>query len=440
MKELAELRKRNAELEAAEKERKLPENEYLWGIKNGNEMTFEQTIQNFINILPYFIIVVDEDHNILLANDTALTVTGKKLENIIGCYCPKLIHGLDEPFPGCPLEEALEKGHYIEKDLLDPLYSSWVSSGIYPTAFKTQDGKRVFLHFIRDINDRKKAEEALLKSENKFRTIVEAAPSLLLITDKEGNNIYVSPNCEEITGYKQEELLNKIVWWVHKDDTSRAREIFERSFREKIGGRNYEYKAVRKNGDIWYASSSWVSIEDNDGNFNGYVMQTLDITERKRAEEQLRKTQKELESKSKNLEETNIALKVLLEHLDEDKKNIEKNIHENIKTLILPYLEKLKYSSQNKSNDTLLNIIETNLSEIVKPFTTQLTNKEVNLSPTQVRVAKMVKEGKTAKEIAEIMHISENTVKEHNSQIRKKLGIKRKKVNLRTYLQYFFGE
>ncbi|MDP2984012.1 MAG: PAS domain S-box protein [Candidatus Latescibacter sp.] len=441
VKELEGSGKRISEQEDSEKELTFQKNEYRLGIKNCDELTFEEMFRNYINIIPHFVMVVDEDHTILLANDIVLKVMGKKSEDVRGCYCPKLIHGLDSPFPGCPLEEAVEKGGYVEKELLDPFYNSWVSSAIYPTSFVTRDGKRVFLHLIRDITEQKKAEKALIESESKFRTIVETAPSMLIITDKEGKNIYVSPNCFEITGYSQEELLHKIVWWVHEDDTVKAKEIFDRSYREKKSvSKNFEYKAVKKNGDIWYASSSGAPVLDNEGNFCGYVIETLDITERMSAMEQLMKTKIELEIKSKNLEESNIALKVLLEHQVRNTKNTEKNILENIKTLVFPYLEKLKYSSLDESHTTLLNIIENNLSEIIKPFAIKLTNKAINFSPTEVRVAKMVKEGRTAKNIAEILHISENTVKEHNSQIRKKLGLKRKKINLRTYLQSFFEE
>jgi len=71
----------------------------------------------------------------------------------------------------------------------------------------------------RDITDRKQAEKARHESEERFRTIVETAPSLLIITDTKGNNLYISPNCEEITGYTQEELLGELLLWVHEDDT-----------------------------------------------------------------------------------------------------------------------------------------------------------------------------------------------------------------------------
>ena len=75
---------------------------------------------------------------------------------------------------------------------------------------------------------------------------------------------------------------------MHEDDTSRAKEVFDGTFREGVGGRNFEYKAVKKNGELWYASSSWEPLRDEKGNLQGVVFQTVDITERKRAEEALR--------------------------------------------------------------------------------------------------------------------------------------------------------
>jgi PAS domain S-box-containing protein len=131
--------------------------------------------------------------------------------------------------------------------------------------------------------ERRRAEEALRESEERFRTIVETAPSLLLITDAKGNNIYVSPNCEGITGYTQEELQGQVVWWVHEDDTPRAKEVYDRTFREGVGCKGLEYKAVKKNGELWYASSSWEPFKDAKGKLEGVVFQTTDITKRKRA-------------------------------------------------------------------------------------------------------------------------------------------------------------
>lgn len=143
-----------------------------------------------------------------------------------------------------------------------------------------------------NITERIKAEEALKQSEQRFRLIVETMPSLLVITDKEGKNLYVSPNSEEITGYSRKELENNFIWWVHEDDLDRAKKVFNTSIKEHTGGRNFEYKAVKKDGKVWYASSFWEPIINENGDFQGMILQTIDISDRKIMEEEIAKVQK----------------------------------------------------------------------------------------------------------------------------------------------------
>ncbi len=154
----------------------------------------------------------------------------------------------------------------------------------------------------RQEEERKEAEENLRQSEERFRSIVEGAPSVLVIADTEGNNVYVSPNSEEITGLTPEELLGGFVSWVHEDDKPKAEEVFDRTFSEGIGGRDFEYKAVRKNGEVWYASSSWEPLKDAQGDFAGVVLQTTDITERKEAEEKTKASEERFRNLVENTE------------------------------------------------------------------------------------------------------------------------------------------
>ena len=438
--ELEKLRKRIKVLEAPEKEQKLQEYEYYWGNKNYSEMTFLSTIQDIINVLPYFVMIIDEDHNILLANDAIVTAVGKNIENIVGCYCPKLIHDLDEPFPGCPLEDAFEKGYSIEKELLDPFYEKWVSSGVYPMKYKTQDGKKIFLHIARDITDRKKAEEMIQYQNEYLKNILESLTQPFYVIDANDYTIKMANSAANFGNLTENSKCYILTHKKNKPCNSKEHpcpiEVIKKTQKPFI----VEHIHYTGDGNTRLFEVHGYPIFNKDGNITQIIEYTLDITERKRTEEKLKKTQKDLEIKSNNLEENNIALKVLLNHQDEEKKNTERNILANIKTLVSPYIEKLKYTSLNETQKTLLNILETNLSEMLKPFTEQLMNEAVNLSPTEVQVASLGKEGKTSKEIAEIMIISENTVKTHKRHIRSKLGIKGKKVNLRTYMRSLFKE
>jgi DNA-binding CsgD family transcriptional regulator len=158
------------------------------------------------------------------------------------------------------------------------------------------------------------------------------------------------------------------------------------------------------------------------------------VTERKVAKKKLKEREKELEIKSSNLEEINTALKVLLQKRDEDKIELEDRILSNVKELVEPYLIKLKNTRLDEKQNAYVSILESNLKEIISPFSQRLSSKYFNLTPTEIQVAGLVKEGRTAKEIAELLNKSIRAIEFHKNNIRKKLGLINKKANLRSHL------
>jgi DNA-binding CsgD family transcriptional regulator/PAS domain-containing protein len=159
------------------------------------------------------------------------------------------------------------------------------------------------------------------------------------------------------------------------------------------------------------------------------------IAELKQAEEALKERETALEKQSSHLEEVNAALKVLLKRREEDKKDLEESVLVNVKELVLPYLEKLMKSPLGPHQRTLVEILESHLNNIVAPFTSKLLYNSLKLTPTEIKLANLIKDGRTTKEIANLMNLSENTIKAHRYNIRKKLGLKHKKINLRSYLR-----
>jgi len=156
------------------------------------------------------------------------------------------------------------------------------------------------------------------------------------------------------------------------------------------------------------------------GNNLGLIVRN--ITERKRSEKKLKRREAELEEKTKALEEINTALKVLLKKREEDKSDLEKNVFFNIDKLIKPNLEKLKESKVDIRQKARLDIIESNLNDIVSPFMPGMSEKLLTLSPIEIRVANFIKQGKTTKEIAELFNLSTKTIDFHRNNIRKKLS------------------
>jgi DNA-binding CsgD family transcriptional regulator len=123
---------------------------------------------------------------------------------------------------------------------------------------------------------------------------------------------------------------------------------------------------------------------------------------------ELKDINRELEMKTISLSETNTALKVLLKQRETDKIELEEKV--------------------------FLNIIESNLNDIVSPFVRNFSARMFRLSPTEIQVLNLVKQGKTTKEIAKTMNLETSTIDFHRHNIRKKIGIRNKKINLSSYL------
>ena len=177
---------------------------------------------------------------------------------------------------------------------------------------------------------------------------------------------------------------------------------------------------------------------------SGFCLVLSDLSEQKRHEEIIAGHEeiiagkrRELEVKNLHLEELNTALKVLLNQRDLVKSEFEEYIFSNVKTLVFPYLEKLRKTNLTDQQATYCQVIETHMNEIISPFVRKLSRAFSALTATEIRVAGLIKEGKTAKEIAAILQVSENTVLVHRHRIRTKLGLKETKINLASHLQSF---
>ena len=176
-------------------------------------------------------------------------------------------------------------------------------------------------------------------------------------------------------------------------------------------------------------------------NTKGKVVQlavySRDISQEKRNTANLKKREKELNARTRSLEEANTAFSILLRRREEDRTHFESSVVSNMSTLIKPYIEKLKSTPLDAIQTNHLNVIETNLEQIISPFVRDIGSRVLDLTPMEIRVANLVKEGKSNIEIAEKLSVSKNTILTHRFNLRRKLGIKNKKINLRAYLLSF---
>ena len=272
-----------------------------------------------------------------------------------------------------------------------------------------------------DITRRKEVEAALKASEERYRTFIDSTSDAVFLKDDRLRYIIVNRLLRNFFQKEEGEIIGK------RDSELRSKETAEKARKADLKSLNSSSIVVSEeivNSRVYEIRRFPVKLEESRIGVGGFVR---DITKRKRAEE-------EVKVKTLNLEEVNAALRVLLKQRDQDKSEMEDKILSNVKKLVLPYIERLKGKRVDEETKTYLGILETNLKNILSPFVQKLSSTFAQFTPTEIRVANLIREGKTIKEIAGILGVSGNAINHHRQNIRNKLGINKQKTNLRTYL------
>ncbi len=270
----------------------------------------------------------------------------------------------------------------------------------------------------------------LQEDKHLLQAIIEAMNDGISIQDTSYNIIYQNRIARDISGNG----LGKKCYSVYGDKNKICVECpVEKAFRD--GNLHTSVRKVASpSAETEYRENRAHPVRNDQGDIVACVEITRDITERKNMENELIDAKEKLISTSIKLEDTNTALKVLLEQRAIDKKDFENRILKNIKLLILPYIERLKMKSSWSEHVSYTRILESNLMDIISSLSMKLTNDIYSLTPKEVEVCNLIKEGKQSKEIADIMKLSFETVNCHRQNIRKKLGLNNSKVNLRAFI------
>ena len=279
----------------------------------------------------------------------------------------------------------------------------WLSWNTYP--LMDQEGKVVEYQSVgRTITEHKEAEQALRESEQRFRDLADKAPVGIYIL--EGTTaVYVNPCFAEMNGYTVDELIgkDKLKDLTHPDDWEKAEQRVERrlsagpGYREKLS-----FRGITKTGKTIYVEGhSAVTTYQGRPAIIGIG---VDVTDQKRIEAELeeyrnhlerlvaektaelnqaneelrqdiirrKQVENELEIKTTNLQEANVALKVLLRQGEDYKEELEEKVYSNVQELVLRHVSLLRNTHLDADQKTLLDIIETNLKNIISPFSKRI--------------------------------------------------------------------
>jgi len=158
-----------------------------------------------------------------------------------------------------------------------------------------------------------------------------------------------------------------------------------------------------------------------------------------KAQADLRAAHKAIQTEHQALQEANIALRAVLSRLEEEKREIRTSILANIQKIIMPIVFELELEVTGRQR-SYVTLLRQNLHEIASPFLTQICRSHMQLTPVEIAISTMVRNGLSTKEIAHLRCISPATVRRHRENIRRKLQLKNEKINLATYLQASFTD
>lgn len=273
-----------------------------------------------------------------------------------------------------------------------------------------------------------------LNSKDQYRVVVEDQTELICRCLPDFTVIFANEAYCRYMGKSRDELIgsNFLPLLTNKD---------QKIVREKISLltrenplTSHEQIYIDPEGEVCWQQWNHRAIFDKSGKIKEYQCVERDITELKKSEEELKTSYNLLLQQKIKLEQKNTALKELIKQVRVQAEEIENNILSNINELIIPVVEKIEHT--NKSDiPAYVRLLKDNLYKVTSAFGPKIIRPIFKLSPRQVEICNMIKNDFSSKQIANILHVSPRTIDIHRSNIRKKLKIANKKINLATFLR-----
>ncbi len=264
---------------------------------------------------------------------------------------------------------------------------------------------------------------ALRESEQLFRSLFNSAGEGILLVDKSLKIVQVNEKAADMFGMPAQHLEGvSCVRFIHPDSIDSLRLA---SSIQDGGIWHGEVNGITAVGDTFPSSITINKFRLGSEDFLHLIVRN--ITQQKAMEGYLR------QEKTK-AEEMNVTLRNVMKTIDNEKEELELSITQKVTTSIIPSLQKLSEEENSEIRDMYMNILRDQLAVLTKSSGSVSNEDKLRLTKSEIYICQMIQSGDTSKDIAEALHISIETVQTHRKNIRRKLGLCGKDVNLFAYL------
>jgi PAS domain S-box-containing protein len=252
----------------------------------------------------------------------------------------------------------------------------------------------------------------------------------------------MNSSAETMFGYKSDECIGKNLHQIFHHTKPDGSPYGEDDCPTQMVLRGKKGSLV-KNEIFWRKDGSGIPVEctsfalNDFGNVCGAIVICKDLTKEKKLEKDLHATHSLLINEQLALRKKDAALAEIMNHSKKEQLLLKSNIQANISRVALPAINKIRAAMQSQDSDyiAILDVLEKCLNDIASSFVGDLLTRKSSLTPREIEISNMIKNGLTSKEIAVALNISPQTVNLRRKIIRKKLKITNKKINLSSYLQ-----
>jgi PAS domain S-box-containing protein len=284
------------------------------------------------------------------------------------------------------------------------------------------------------VNQVQQLKNKLTNREQRYRAVIETQSELICRVLPDYTISFVNSAYCRFYRKTQSQLIGKNFMQDHvpKKDHPLLENHFA-GFNKNCSNRTIEQRANGPDGNIYWMQ--WVdsAIFDEGDAIVEFQCVGRDITDLKKATEALKASHEKLKKQKLALEQKNIALAELMEQISVEKERIRENVLRNVQEVIFPVIEKIRLE-RGHFQERYLDLLQRNLMDLTEAFGRKISEGSVNLTPKELEICNMIRNGLTSKEAAELLHISNKTLEAHRHNIRRKLGICNQKVNLSSYL------
>ncbi len=396
--------------------------------------------------------LVDENGIYLEVNNAYQQVYGKKREELLGCSMSDVVSSELFNSKISPWLRKCFSGSAVQHLDLFRLPNQGIRSMIVSYCpVKTGGATAVTSSIISmtDVTELFQESITLQQREEQLRMVHSISPNGFMDFNITTGEIYYCSNWNKLLGFPSDSLPQSGESWqdlLHPDEKTSTLTSFQNCLDGLTDACDNELRLKKYDGNfMWFRLRGKVVERDANGLPLRLIGLLSDINELKETEHNLLQSQELLEQHIAEqneqlarqyvaLTEANAALTVLQKKRQQDKQELEDQLSENVLKLIDPLIKRLQKTSLSDPQFYLLREIEDKLLDITSSFVTRLTGSHVGLTPMETQVAMHVKQGKATKEIADILCLAPETINVHRKKIRKKLGLRNKAVNLRTFL------